>query len=164
MNSKRAISLDAAHFYLSGLFITSDSVFYRLLFLNRSASLSKSKSHWECGSVFILYLPKGIWNTAFTGEKDGGPIRICKLNCSRLVNSVLMHLWQVGLRFVLRGIYFIGEITIFKKLKIKKKICSEGVPVVAQWLTNPASIHEGLGLTPGLAQWVKDLALLWAVV
>ena len=34
-----------------------------------------------------------------------------------------------------------------------------GVPVVAQWLTNPARNYEVAGSVPGLAQWVKDLAL-----
>jgi len=31
---------------------------------------------------------------------------------------------------------------------------------VAQGVTNPTSIPEDVGLIPGLAQWVKDLALL----
>ena len=35
-----------------------------------------------------------------------------------------------------------------------------GVPVEAQLVMNPTSIHEVVDLIPGLAQWVKDLALL----
>ena len=39
-----------------------------------------------------------------------------------------------------------------------------GVPVVAQWLTNPTRNHEVAGSVPALAQGVNDPALLGAVV
>ena len=32
---------------------------------------------------------------------------------------------------------------------------------MTQGVKNPASIHGSEGWIPGLAQWVKDLALLW---
>ena len=40
-----------------------------------------------------------------------------------------------------------------------KKMVKMGVPVLAQWLTNPTSTHEYAGLSPGFTQWVKDPVL-----
>ena len=34
-----------------------------------------------------------------------------------------------------------------------------GVPIVAQWLPNPAIIHKDVCLILGLGEWVKDPGL-----
>ena len=39
-----------------------------------------------------------------------------------------------------------------------------GVPIVAQRVKNPTSIHEDVGWICGLAQWIKDPVLPWAVL
>ena len=50
------------------------------------------------------------------------------------------------------------------QIHVAKSHMYVGVPIMAQQLTNLTSIHEDAGLIPGLAQWVKDMALPWAVV
>ena len=44
-----------------------------------------------------------------------------------------------------------------KKKLLPKKRQIGGVPVMAQWLTNPTRNHKVAGSFPGLAQWAKDL-------
>ena len=45
-------------------------------------------------------------------------------------------------------------------LRTESKVHMSGVPVVAQWLTNLTRNPDVAGLVPGLAQWVKDPAVL----
>ena len=47
---------------------------------------------------------------------------------------------------------------IFHEKENQKK-AGVGVPIVAQWLTNPTRNHEVAGSVPALAQWVNDPAL-----
>ena len=53
---------------------------------------------------------------------------------------------------------------VMPSLSLLGKLGFGGVPIVAQWATTLASIHEDEGSIPSLAQWVEDLVLLRAVV
>ena len=47
--------------------------------------------------------------------------------------------------------------SIYSRCGLKKR--KKGVPVVAQWLTNPTRNQEVAGSVPALAQWINDPAL-----
>ena len=59
-------------------------------------------------------------------------------------------------QFVIREMRI--KTTPTKIAKIKNKQTKTGVPLIAQWLTNPTRSHEVVGSIPDLGQWVRDPA------
>ena len=49
------------------------------------------------------------------------------------------------------------KVHVWYDFKVSRDLNS-GVPIMAQWLTNPVKNHEVVGSIPSLAQWVEDLA------
>ena len=99
-------------------------------------------------SVFMTFI-LGISSQCVTLDIER--IRDILINCE----DVSAHRFRALIR---RWLNFLNLWRIYTSLS---KHSTPGVPVVAQWLTNPTRNHEVSGLIPGLAQGGKDPALLW---
>ena len=74
--------------------------------------------------------------------------RIGKITTGRMYRGKSQsRIWPLEL------LNFTGQVNMVEKEKHR------GVPVVAQWSTNPTRNHEVAGSIPALAQWAKDPAL-----
>ena len=105
-----------------------------------------------CRRLSGITVVSAIWSSAMASSA-GSP-----------VNQVF-HLCQLSVCKCLSFSQTLFSLCPCNSLNLKmffpflKIYVSFGVPVVAQWLTNPTRNHDIAGLVPGLAQWVKDPAL-----
>ena len=92
---------------------------------------------WSCGRCLL---------TDFAGLVPAGSV--CH-GQRPWFKSQLCALWNsgMGVSYIITFLYL--SFPFFKMEMI-------GVPVVAQWLTNPTRNDEVAGLVPALAQWVND--------
>ena len=58
-----------------------------------------------------------------------------------------------------KGKYYMSSGGGLLRTEMRNQNLRSGVPVVAQWLTNPTRNQEVAGSVPALAQWVNDPAL-----
>ena len=76
-----------------------------------------------------------------------------------LPHQVLLAVWDGPRLLALFGLlYFTASILPFE-LEHVPQMTELGSSCHSSVVSNPTSIHENVGLIPGLAQWVKDPAL-----
>ena len=88
----------------------------------------------------------------------------CGAVCRHSLDPTLLWLWCRLAAAALTGplaweLPYVSGTDLKNYKQSNKQKESTGVPVVAQWLTNPTRNHEVAGSVPALAQWVNDPAL-----